>query len=109
MQALKPVKGLRTKRHHCCYCEMPLNPGQATKEHIIPKHSGGRIIQPACKACNWEKGPMTLEVYLAYLLYLVMAYRLRPDDARKLRRTRVKIKNVTKFLKLLYPGEWDYL
>ncbi len=52
---------------------------------------------------------MQLETYVRYLLYMAMAYRLKPDDAKKLRRTRVKIKNVTKFLKILYPGVWDFL
>lgn len=108
---LKAVKGIRTKGHNCCYCEVALKPGQATREHIIPKHTGGRVIQPSCQDCNAEKGGLTLENYLRYLLALAEAYRLGDVTlcSKKLRRTRVKIKNAIKFLKLLYPGEWDYL
>lgn len=51
----------------CCYCEIKLNGNNGSKEHIIPKHRGGKITRPCCKDCNTEKGGLMLHSYIQFL------------------------------------------
>lgn len=52
--------------YRCAYCGIPAKQtpeGYLTRDHVIPIIQGGddKIdnIVPACKACNWKKGPET--------------------------------------------------
>jgi hypothetical protein len=40
-------------------------PDSATREHVIPKSQGGKMVVAACAACNHEKGCKPLVVFLA--------------------------------------------
>lgn len=51
----------------CCYCDEILNENTCTREHVIPKHAGGKIIYPCCKHCNSEKGGLFLDGYIRLL------------------------------------------
>ncbi len=59
----------------CCYCECIMDfhngfkPNSATKDHIIPKHKGGKITKPCCFECNQEKGGLMLDSYIQMLEY----------------------------------------
>lgn len=54
----------------CPYCAEPMTlekgkPNSATREHIIPKSQGGKMLVAACANCNHEKGAKPLVIYLA--------------------------------------------
>lgn len=51
----------------CCYCERGLTTKNRTREHVIPRHKGGKIIKIACKYCNQEKGGLMLNSYIQLL------------------------------------------
>jgi len=81
----------------CCYCEVQLtynhikDPTHKTREHVIPKSKGGKIIKPCCFECNQEKGGLMLHSYIQFLNYRLME--VSPDELVKLQR---KIKNANK-------------
>jgi hypothetical protein len=66
----------------CCYCGCHLTKVNKTREHVIPKHAGGKIIAPCCDNCNTQKGGHTLFEYIEILKEL-RAYTLKVD-AKKL-------------------------
>lgn len=72
----------------CCYCETYLTPQNRTKEHVIPKRVGGKIIKPCCRNCNEEKGGLMLHSYIQLL-------NLQLSDAKpnEIQRIQTKIKN----------------
>lgn len=90
---------------NCCYCELTIPRSEITREHIIPKSRGGRITAPCCLKCNREKANMLLIDYIIYLWRELGGMR----DPKKIKRTEVKIRNATKFILLLYPGEYDFI
>lgn len=51
----------------CCYCEVELTVKTKTREHVIPKHKGGKIIRPCCRECNSEKAGFMLHTYIDML------------------------------------------
>ena len=52
----------------CCYCHTELNKVTCTREHIIPKSKGGKIIAPCCIDCNREKGGGTIRMFITYII-----------------------------------------
>ena len=52
----------------CCYCEKKLTDKDCTREHILPKSKGGKLILPACKKCNGEKSNMIISEYISFLV-----------------------------------------
>lgn len=52
----------------CCYCEKKLSQQDCTREHILAKSKGGKLILPACKKCNSEKADMLISEYISFLL-----------------------------------------
>ena len=71
-----PVRTLRAELEwhmeagRCAYCRAPARPGdRLTREHVIPRARGGRrkdvrIIVPACRRCNRERGCRDLVPFL---------------------------------------------
>lgn len=51
----------------CCYCEVELTEKTKTRDHIIPKHKGGKITKKCCFDCNQEKGGLMPLSYLVFL------------------------------------------
>jgi 5-methylcytosine-specific restriction endonuclease McrA len=88
---------------NCCYCELTIDKSEVTREHIIPKSKGGRIIAPCCIKCNREKGAMMLIDYIIFL------WDKKLVDPKKIKRNEVKIKNAIKYLLLLYPKQYDFI
>lgn len=49
---------------YCCYCKRTLEPSTSkartamTRDHIVPRHLGGRRTVPCCRQCNQIKGPL---------------------------------------------------
>lgn len=60
------------KKGHCCYCEIQLTEKNYTREHVISKHKGGKVIKPCCRDCNQEKGGLILHSYIQ-MLNLILA------------------------------------
>jgi len=81
-------KKATVKEGYCCYCEIPLSEKNFTKEHVIPKRVGGKIIKPCCKDCNAEKGGLMLNSYIVFLNSLDYSVR-----------NQIKIKNANKLAK----------
>lgn len=75
----------------CCYCEISLTPINRTREHVIPKRVGGKIIMPCCRKCNEEKGGLMLHSYIQLL-------NLQLSDAKGDKETliQIKIKNANR-------------
>ncbi len=96
---IKENKSYKIKK--CCYCEVELTPriGLAvsstdrTRDHIIPKHKGGKIIKDCCFGCNQEKGGLMLHSYIQ-LLCLNQA-EMKPGSEEYLL-TQTKIVNANK-------------
>ena len=64
------------RRYHCAYCGVRTckwsackgaePPGDASsRDHVIPKKLGGRLLIPACVTCNRAKGSGSLETFMA--------------------------------------------
>ena len=55
------------RKKHCYYCKRQLSAPSdrsrtaATRDHIRPKHEGGRRTVPCCRQCNQLKGGMSIE------------------------------------------------
>lgn len=63
----------------CCYCGVqmlirekrdPPHPQRLTRDHVVPRSKGGRLIVECCSKCNLDKGILSLEEFR-----LVLAYR----------------------------------
>jgi len=80
--------------YKCCYCEITLTPNNYTREHVIPKHRGGRIIKPCCKKCNFEKGGLMLHSYIQLLNSKLLDYK-----GELLIELQTKIKNANRLAK----------
>lgn len=52
----------------CCYCGERLKRSTFSREHIIPKSKGGKIVKPCCIRCNGEKGDMFLSQFIPFLI-----------------------------------------
>jgi hypothetical protein len=54
---------------HCYYCKRMLTAPTdrartaATRDHIVPKHMGGRRTVPCCRQCNSLKGPLSIDAW----------------------------------------------
>lgn len=95
----------KSQHKNCCYCELTIPIREITREHIIPKSKGGRIVAPCCLACNRQKRDMLLIDFIIML----MTQRRGMVKPGVIKRCDVKIKNSIKFLLLLYPGEYDFI
>ncbi len=81
----------------CVYCETALISGSntlsnsKTKDHVIPRHKGGRVVRWCCLACNQEKGGLMLHSYIQLL-------NLKIGDAKgsDIDLLQIKIKNANK-------------
>lgn len=72
----------------CCYCECILTGENYTREHVIPRRVGGKIIKPCCRDCNQEKGGLMLKSYIQLL-----NLKLMESSGYSLRILQTKIKN----------------
>lgn len=90
---LKSSKSYFKEGMICCYCNDFLTINNCTREHIIPKSHGGKIIKPCCSNCNSEKANMTLFWYIKWLSS-------EPKTERNLR----KIENAKKLFKQIKKG-----
>lgn len=79
------------KGYKCCYCEIELTPENYTREHVIPKRVGGKIIRPCCKDCNSEKGGLMLKSYIQLLNFKLLEEKGHPFIILQ-----TKIKNANK-------------
>lgn len=55
-------------KHHCHYCNRPLNRYNRTRDHKIPKARGGARVPdnvvPCCRKCNGLKGCLTDDEFI---------------------------------------------
>jgi hypothetical protein len=92
----------KSKDKNCCYCEVELttrhisDPTHRTREHVVPKSRGGKIIMAACFECNQEKGNLMLHSYIQMLNYKLHDYK-----GELLSKLQTKIKNANKIAKQL--------
>lgn len=55
------------RHRYCYYCQRTLTAPTdrartaATRDHIIPRHMGGRRTVPCCRQCNALKGPLHID------------------------------------------------
>jgi len=79
----------------CCYCNTMLTPDNCTREHVVPKRVGGKIILPCCQECNTEKGGLMLHSYIQFLCYKVFEdYQIVAFNINQ-----IKIKNANEIAK----------
>lgn len=64
------INDTKLKNGVCCYCEKKLNNRTYTKDHLIPKSKGGKIMMPCCYDCNQEKQDLPLEIYAMLLNHI---------------------------------------
>ncbi|WP_020469614.1 HNH endonuclease [Zavarzinella formosa] len=68
-QESKRQRVLERDKFVCYLCGQPIQPDDASIDHVIPKSKGGNHsmgnLRAAHKECNFRKGDMTLEEYLA--------------------------------------------
>ena len=83
----------KDKSGKCCYCEIKLTEKNYTREHVIPKRVGGKIIKPCCNLCNTEKGGLMLHHYIMVLNQLALDS--KPNTEAYLR-LQTKIKNANR-------------
>lgn len=77
----------------CCYCERILNIRTFSREHVIPKHKGGKIVMPCCKECNTEKGGLMLHSYIQMLNLSLLDFKSNTEAYLRLQ---TKIKNANR-------------
>lgn len=107
LKKIKPKKGLAGKGlagigtsyyksgMKCCYCEIELDKFTCTREHVIPKHRGGKIIIPCCGECNGEKGGLMLHSYIQILCCKDFKH-----NDHGFEKNQIKIKNCNEIAKL---------
>jgi hypothetical protein len=99
--------GQSKQNKNCCYCETSVPIAKVTREHIIPKHAGGRLVRPCCQACNREKGGMLLD---EYIVWLYAKYRLDWTlNYREKRKLLLKLRNAIGYLICLQPDKYNFL
>lgn len=71
-QASLLKKNIIPGKFKCCYCAIPLDYDNYTREHVIPLIRGGKNnlknIRPCCEPCNTEKGNLMPHTYLEWLI-----------------------------------------
>ena len=92
-QPNEPLKSVYKSYGKCCYCDIVMTepgrlPTSCTKEHVIPKHKGGKITKSCCYACNQEKGGLMLHSYIQ-MLCLLQADEKPNTDSYKLLQTKI--------------------
>jgi hypothetical protein len=92
---MRKLNNIEPEDRRCCYCETWLDEKNYSKEHVVPRHAGGKIIKPCCKSCNREKGGLLLNEYLSKL-----SVRLSNMEATNIwyRHIQTKIINVLKMM-----------
>ena len=90
---------------HCCYCEKQMTLQECTREHLLPKSKGGRIIKPCCLECNQEKAD---RLPIDWVIYLYDIYFKRLKE-KKMQRAHIRLRNAINYLVALYPGEYDFI
>lgn len=93
---------------YCCYCECKLtkrygltcSDTDKTRDHVIPKSKGGKILKDCCYACNQEKGSLMLHSYIQMLCLLQND--MKPGSKEYLL-TQTKIDNANKIAKEIDP------
>ena len=93
------------KFKNCCYCEKQIPIKEVTREHLIPKSGGGTVIAACCLECNRDKSCLLLIDWLIRL----WTDKRKEADLRKERTIELRIRNVSKYLLILYPGEFDFI
>lgn len=99
---IKQIRNKLGEHGKCCYCEIKLtkeavtDPTHKTKEHVIPRHKGGKFVKTACYECNQEKGGLMLHSYIQML-----NYQLSDKTGDELVKLQTKIKNTNRIAKEL--------
>lgn len=64
-------KNIKPGKFTCCYCGIPLDRSNYTRDHLIPVNRGGKTthdnIKPCCYDCNQEKGNMMPSTYIEFV------------------------------------------